>query len=391
MFGLKCKSNYTYSINNYCTVPQPKSSSTKFYCENQEDKCFNNFKELTCFRCFDGTILLNSQVCDSIIDCHDLSDECTCENSRVKPLCNVFYAKKSLKKTNLSVTAICNLKYEFPDGVDERYCSNQLISTNKRPDDTLNNNLKCAKGSIVNNNIKFAVLSENSFNNVQNIIHGISNDYLVQQPKILPLGSDLNGTTCNNNFECPFREDECSRSCFVITEKYYNYFIRLRKFITCFSFLFKNLEPFLIKSWTGYNRIAESRFYFNDTKLHYLPRPYNESKTTQIIAITSSTSPIKFISTIKNISFHLYEDVYTICRDNLLDCPWYFRCEHDQYQLIEIHKVCDFNFDCKDQSDEKYCSSKTHFNCTAVSPVSIDRRKVNDYELDCDDRSDECR
>ena len=104
-------------MNNYCAVPQPTSSSTKFYCENKEDKCFNKFKILTCFRCFDGTIILNSQVCDGIIDCQDLSDECTCENSKVKPLCNLFYAKKK----SLNFKTICNLEYEFPDGVDEKH------------------------------------------------------------------------------------------------------------------------------------------------------------------------------------------------------------------------------------------------------------------------------
>ena len=130
-------------MNNYCAVPQPTSSSTKFYCENKEDKCFNKFKILTCFRCFDGTIILNSQVCDGIIDCQDLSDECTCENSKVKPLCKYFYAKKK----SLNFKTICNLEYEFPDGVDEKHCSNQFLSTNKGRNDMLNNKIKCAKGS----------------------------------------------------------------------------------------------------------------------------------------------------------------------------------------------------------------------------------------------------
>ena len=98
MFGIKCKSSYRSIMNIHCTVPQPNIPSTKFCCENQEDRCFNNFEELTCFRCFDGTIILNNQVCDGTIDCQDLSDECTCESSRLKPLCKVFYAKESLKK-----------------------------------------------------------------------------------------------------------------------------------------------------------------------------------------------------------------------------------------------------------------------------------------------------
>ena len=53
--------------------------------------------------------------------------------------------------------------------------------------------------------------------------------------------------------------------------------------------------------------------------------------------------------------------------------------------------MCDLSFDCEDQSDEKYCSNTTHFNCTTGYPVSIDISKVNDNELDCSDLSDECR
>ena len=57
--------------------------------------------------------------------------------------------------------------------------------------------------------------------------------------------------------------------------------------------------------------IVEIRFYFNDTKLYYLPRPYDESKTTQLTDFTSLTKTlISFISTITNISFELDEDVF---------------------------------------------------------------------------------
>ena len=379
MFGLKCTANCFYSINHYCTVPQPKSSSNKFYCENQEDKCFNNFKELTCFRCFDGTIILNSQVCDGIIDCKDLSDECTCETSRVKPLCKYFYNKDK----NLNFETVCNLNYEFPDGVDEKYCSNQFLTTKKVYRHV--HKIKCAKGLTAHSNLTttFLPYTDNDNTSFKSIIQGHSNDYRVKIPKTLLTDSDMNGTTCNDDIECPFREDECSGTCF--TERYFtDYYDALRMFITCFSFLFKNLKPFSV------NYDEESRFYFNDTKLHYLPRPYNVSKTTQLI-YPSENKAINFVSTIRNISFEMYLDVFATCRDNLLDCPWYFRCDHDQHELIEINKVCDFNFDCQDQSDEKYCSNTTHFNCTTGTPVSIDRKKVNNNELDCVDHSDECQ
>ena len=61
-----------------------------------------------------------------------------------------------------------------------------------------------------------------------------------------------------------------------------------------------------------------------------------------------------------------------------------------QNEVIDISKVCDFNFDCKDQSDEKYCSTETHFNCSGGHPVSIAETNLNDGKFDCNDRSDEC-
>ena len=73
--------------------------------------------------------------------------------------------------------------------------------------------------------------------------------------------------------------------------------------------------------------------------------------------------------------FFTGNNVYKTCADNLLDCSWYFRCENNNYDLIDIRKICDFSFDCSDQSDERYCSVKTHFNCSTGNPVSIDRKK----------------
>ena len=108
-------------------------------------------------------------------------------------------------------------------------------------------------------------------------------------------------------------------------------------FITCFSFIFVNLEPISIIA------SEEIRFYFNYSKPHYIPRPY-DSKPTQFITKINN-SFIDFISTIRNISFELHYDLSKICRNSLLDCPWYFRCEDDKYKLIEINEVCDFNFD----------------------------------------------
>ena len=83
-FGLKCKVSITGESNTsvvYKTV-RTYGSSRSTICINKEE-CMNPFRQFTCFRCFDGTIILKRQVCDGIIDCRDLSDECTCEKTKV--------------------------------------------------------------------------------------------------------------------------------------------------------------------------------------------------------------------------------------------------------------------------------------------------------------------
>ena len=82
---------------------------------------------------------------------------------------------------------------------------------------------------------------------------------------------------------------------------------------------------------------------------------------------------------------------FAYCENNVTTCHWFFLCDYNQKKYVYINKVCDLNFDCINQSDEKYCSSNTHFNCISGFPVSISRSKVNDNQIDCSDRSDECK
>ena len=135
-----------------------------------------------------------------------------------------------------------------------------------------------------------------------------------------------------------------------------------------------------------------SQFYLNNSELkHGLSKPNFSPEINVKKTITVKNSKASFTDKVKKVTFDLDKDnLFKTCKDNFLDCPWYFRCESNKYELIRIKKVCDFNFDCNDQSDEKHCSKTTHFNCTTGYPVSIDKKKVNDYQLDCSDLSDEC-
>ena len=54
------------------------------------------FNKLRCFKCLDGTMVISrDQVCNKIIDCSDLSDECLCDRG-VPDICNDVIQKITL-------------------------------------------------------------------------------------------------------------------------------------------------------------------------------------------------------------------------------------------------------------------------------------------------------
>ena len=398
MYGLKCKtfyrthSSYTTTSKElkslYQTVPQPNISFSKTYCINHEDNCFDKLGKLRCFRCFDGTIVLKKQVCNGMIDCQDLSDECTCEHSKVKPLCELMYKSVDTKTKQRLLEKSCDVEIDFPGGDDEKYCSYKILFTDET--ESVSN---CAKGKSALNR-RLYVPPKNKDNVDPFFVWLIRGKFQVTEVRLFPVYqqktlnslSDLNGS-CNGIFECPFREDECSQDCLNQNYRQTNSIFNL---IFCFSFFFQNLKPFSVMRYPE-SGVKSSQYYFNNSVLHevspsyYLKEPYQ--------TITRIKGGMLFSNKLQNKSFRYTSNhnMMEECSKNLLDCPWYFRCEYDTLKLIDIKKVCDLNYDCKDQSDEKYCSTKTHFNCTTGSPVSVDRNKVNDNELDCTDRSDECK
>ena len=396
LFGIKCRTmNENGTSTVYKTVPQPVNSSSETHCYDQEDACFDNVRNLTCFRCFDGTIILKRQVCDGVLDCRDFSDECPCEQSKTWPLCETFYNANKIIKFDIEF--ICDFKIDLIGGIDEKYCDTGHLFRNEAHG-FRNSDHICAKGPTAFNRTLHVVPGENKdyaglgFNEIFYEVGKFHN----YKPKTLNSLSDSHGT-CNRKFECPFREDECSPGCFN-TIRFYDKEYAVIKFIKCFSFLFNNSKEFLVTNDNEFyftfwfkNLVL---FPFNDLYV-YQPIHYRKMRYNIIVDIKDGVNrnnvKLIFQNKLQNISFSFNQrNVLKTCKDNLLDCPWYFRCESDTYELIEIKKACDFNFDCKDQSDEKYCSSTTHFNCTAGNIVSIDRSKVNDDEFDCEDRSDEC-
>ena len=159
----------------------------------------------------------------------------------------------------------------------------------------------------------------------------------------------------------------------------------------CFNFLFPQNTVFSRYERNPFTEKLEEthRCHYQGTALTYDLPPFSDQSQPLLSFLADQKD--SFVDKINNVSFQIHKSSYKICKENHLDCPWLLRCEHSDNELIDIGKVCDFNIDYQDESDEKYCSSQTHFNCTRGSPVLIRRTKVGDSELDCSDQSDECK
>ena len=67
-----------------------------------------------------------------MLDCQNLSDECTCEDLEVKTLCKAFYSKvnPSTNYYSLKFDIVCDLNIDLIGGEDEKYCDTKLLYDN---------------------------------------------------------------------------------------------------------------------------------------------------------------------------------------------------------------------------------------------------------------------
>nr|CAB3263492.1 low-density lipoprotein receptor-related protein 1B-like [Phallusia mammillata] len=136
--GFKCVGTFAVLP---CVLPQSNLYDDIQHCKDGSDLCFSGVGT-SCFQCLqDGLMISRRQVCDGIVDCPDLSDECSCNDQIV---CNsVFGNFTSDCQTNLMPcanltdcvkpkTVLCNGIPECMDGIDEAFCSSSGVNTTTR-------------------------------------------------------------------------------------------------------------------------------------------------------------------------------------------------------------------------------------------------------------------
>ena len=100
--GFKC----TQSADE-CVLPQSNLYDNVSHCSDDSDHCLNPG---SCFRCFDQTLMISfHQVCDGVIDCYDMSDECLCFSNINTTQCNdIFAFNQTLSPTICPANALTN-------------------------------------------------------------------------------------------------------------------------------------------------------------------------------------------------------------------------------------------------------------------------------------------
>ena len=371
--GFKChvkseSSGVEVASNVLRTVPQFYILNNISVCFNSDDFCFRD-NGFTCAKCFDGTVISKSQICDNRFDCSDLSDECPCEDSPLEDVCSRLLHHSNRNATSFDFGQICNITSNTTNQV----CEMEVLDFS---------------------DVKTAVSDSDKYNNFTCYFH-----------------NNFQASYCDGLIDCNRMEDECSSDCllsktldspissverFEIARKCFPLLINETGFD---SVNYRIFAKFSVCYDNDNNSVNPNTCIENDKRLNtgfYLSEdPYVCNYTISLFTPNRGGSMFYVDSSPEakdKCSLWGYKyNLQFLCDLSPDLCPWLFVCKSDRRQQIDMDKRCDFAYDCNDKSDEAGCPEKTHFYCANADPLFIRREKVGDGRSDCSDRSDECQ
>lgn len=385
--GFQCPVTKTYETN-YCVLPDQYLCDGDSDCDYGIDECFcdfssgeakgryinDSYSNDKCFRCLDGSLVIpNKQVCDGIVHCGDLSDECLCtmEKNFTRPrvcesVCDgvdcdckghlTCHPPNDIENSVcLPETSICDQKYDCENGFDEGFCPNEdqyfkcydkkLIIRKSQfcdgPEDCEDGSDELYCKSQTN---YYCAYYRGNFPTVTDWENKTQTE-LVNPPSHIRIGRDypLYAIQCDGIPMCGQLDDECyAPKCKNSTPQYCNF-----------------VPEYL------------NGFVCNNSGSLIIGREVCDGTPT-----CNETHPALSI-------------------DELF-CPNRFYCANRGATRLPIHialtSQCDGIQDCDDQSDEIGCSEATHFYCEdGGAKKYIRRTEVCDGTKDCRSGVDECQ
>nr|XP_039248860.1 uncharacterized protein LOC120326605 [Styela clava] len=394
--GFQCPVTSTHETNN-CILPDRYVCDGESDCDLGIDECFCDFSaggekgvylnesysNEKCFRCLDRSLIIPiTQVCDGIVHCQDLSDECLCTD-----------------KKNYTMLDICG---SVCDGTDcdckgEITCSQQSTVTTFMP-------------SISD---KVCLSSEAICDSVIDCTNGIDEMYCADNDQLFECYDKKTkikkSLFCNGIPNCADASDEMH--CKELT----NYFCRYYRINFPFISDWDNVTQ-TSHQWVGIppGRELPPDYPFYTTRCDGVPM-CGELDDECYAKECESNRPgyCKFVSGFGEafrcpVSGSLIVgreicDGKPSCNDTTpevsedeLFCPNRFYCANKGSTRRPIHipmsGQCNGIQECDDQSDELNCSDVSHFYCKDKgSTLFVRRSEVCDGTQDCDEGSDECQ
>ncbi|XP_076812070.1 uncharacterized protein LOC143459012 [Clavelina lepadiformis] len=431
--GFKCVRQ-----GSVCRLPHQLLQDEVQDCDQGDDLCFifspksdeKSFNRSRCYKCLEGSMIIpRYRVCDGVIDCSDLSDECLCEEEVIPEICR--HVKTRIPQTSENKITAASDDEENPCKLGEVYCGNGTCINRTSVCDTI---ADCSD----NRDERYSYCGD-----TLKCKDGLPQD-AGAECRCDTSGYSVTGTLCDGVGDCPppgsspltiahwgdppgAPDDECVARCPSDDSN--------QTFSCGFPLVgaVSGNPPFQITCRRTIEILPPPRPPLRRPPQVIPFQPNSSANFSPLLFPSSSATSTPFLVTVE-----FYIDGYAECNgtvecdadatdemncpnrfhcpagnrvnipsssvcDGIVDCnegedefgqecPGRFYCPSLNNSLVSItnNTICDFIINCDDSSDETNCTEDGRFYCENGVPLFVEKRQVFDGRGDCTDMSDEC-